>query len=274
MICDIRTIDEIAGFAAGFADDPAFSDPMLRTGEQVSRNLAGAISRPEGHRVIGVYGGGALRGVFSFLVDKEAGYLELLAGLSRDKGAYEEMLDWLGRQFPGCGADFVFNPRNRPLRAALEERGAAFDPEELRLVWDRRPLPEAGGRQVVPYGAACREAYLALHRDEGRYWTGEKVLAAQDRFRVFLALHEGRVAGYIDVTCPFAENEPYDLFVCEEARGRGYGKALLRAALAANGPRGMAALVEAENVPAVRLFRSLGFTEDPTGSSVLARLTL
>ena len=127
---------------------------------------------------------------------------------------------------------------------------------------------------MVPYGAACREAYLALHRDEGRYWTGEKVLAAQDRFRVFLALHEGRVAGYIDVTCPFAENEPYDLFVCEEARGRGYGKALLRAALAANGPRGMAALVEAENVPAIRLFRSLGFTEDPSGSSVLARLTL
>lgn len=170
MIGDIRTMEEVAGFIAGFADDPAFSDPMLRTGEQVSRNLAGAISRPEGHRVIGVYGGGALRGVFSFLVDRETGYLELLAGLCREEDACREMLGWLGRQFPGYGADFVFNPRNRLLRAALEERGAAFDPEELRLVWDRRPLPEAGGRQVVPCGAACREEYLALHRDQGRPW--------------------------------------------------------------------------------------------------------
>ncbi len=274
MLTDIRTMKEISDFVAGFSGDAVFSDPMAQTAEQLARNLNAALSQPAKCRVIGIYSGKELTGVFSFLVNPDEGYLEMLVGLSRKKRAYQEVLDWLRHRFPAYEADFVFNPNNRLLRKALEERGAGFDTEQLRLVWNRLCDGEAGNHVVVPYEESYREGYLALHRDEGRYWTGEKVIAAPDRFRIFLALRRGTVVGYIDVTYPYGENEPYDLFVCEEERRKGYGKALLRKALAANGSADMAALVETDNIPAIRLFRSLGFTDDPSGSSVLARLTL
>ncbi len=41
-----------------------------------------------------------------------------------------------------------------------------------------------------------------------RYWTGEKVLAAPEVFRVLLALEAGEVSGYIDLTHNSTENEP------------------------------------------------------------------
>ena len=274
MLTDIRTMKEISDFVAGFSGDAVFSDPMARTAEQLARNLNAALSQPARYRVTGIYSGQELTGVFSFLVNPDERYLEMLVGLSREEWAYQEVLDWLRHRFPAYEADFVFNPNNRLLRKALEERGAGFDTEQLRLVWNRLCDGEAGNHVVVPYEESYREGYLALHRDEGRYWTGEKVIAAPDRFRIFLALRRGTVVGYIDVTYPYGENEPYDLFVCEEERRKGYGKALLRKALAANGSADMAALVETDNIPAIRMFRSLGFTDDPSGSSVLARLTL
>lgn len=274
MLTDIRTMKEISDFVAGFSGDAVFSDPMARTTEQLARNLNAAFSQPVKCRVIGIYSGQELAGVFSFLVNPDERYLEMLVGLSREERAYQEVLDWLRQRFPAYEADFVFNPNNRLLRKALEERGAGFDTEQLRLVWNRLCDGEDGNLVVVPYEEFYRAGYLALHRNEGRYWTGEKVIAAPDRFRVFLALRRGAVVGYIDVTYPYGENEPYDLFVCEEARRKGYGKALLRKALAANGSADMAALVETDNIPAIRLFRSLGFIDDPSGSSVLARLTL
>lgn len=274
MITKIKTIDEISDFALSFGDDVSFSDPMLRTEKAFEQNLTRAISHPEEHCVIGVYSGNVLKGVFSFLVKTDERYLEMLGGLSREEEAYEEMLDYLKQRFPSYEVDFVYNPRNHLIRSALEARGADFDPEQLRLVWDGRPPVWNDFCIVVPYEAAYQGDYLAIHRDEGRYWTAEKVIAAADRFHIFLALRQGRVVGYIDVTYLYAENEPYDIFVCKEERKRGYGKALLGKALAANGSRGMVALVERDNAPAVRLFESMGFIIDQFGGSVLAQLKL
>lgn len=274
MITKIKTISEISDFALSFGNDVSFSDPMLRTEKAFEQNLTRAISHPEEHCVIGVYSGNVLKGVFSFLVKADERYLEMLAGLSREEEAYEEMLDYLKQRFPSYEVDFVYNPRNHLIRSALEARGADFDPEQLRLVWDSRPPVWNDFCIVVPYEAAYQGDYLAIHRDEGRYWTAEKVIAAADRFHIFLALRQGRVVGYIDVTYPYAENEPYDIFICKEERKRGYGKALLGKALAANGSCGMAALVERDNAPAVRLFESMGFIIDQFGGSVLAQLKL
>ena len=274
MITKIKTISEISDFALGFGNDVSFSDPMLRTGKAFEQNLTRAISHPEEHCVIGVYSGNVLKGVFSFLVKADERYLEMLAGLSREEEAYEEMLDYLKQRFPSYEVNFVYNPRNHLIRSALEARGADFDPEQLRLVWDSRPPVWNDFCIVVPYEAAYQGDYLAIHRDEGRYWTAEKVIAAADRFHIFLALRQGRVVGYIDVTYPYAENEPYDIFICKEERKRGYGKALLGKALAANGSCGMAALVERNNTAAVRLFQSMGFIIDQFGGSVLAQLKL
>ena len=83
------------------------------------------------------------------------------------------------------------------------------------------------------------------------YWTGEKVVQAQDRFRTFLAIHDGKVVGYMDVTYIFKENEPFDLFVLEEYRRMGYGRKLLAKALERNAPNRMMLLVDIDNDPAI-----------------------
>ena len=64
-------------------------------------------------------------------------------------------------------------------------------------------LLEAGGTLKYVYDPdpkkGYRAQYLALHTGD-RYWTGEKVLAAPEIFRVLLAIEDGEAAGYIDLT--------------------------------------------------------------------------
>ena len=78
---------------------------------------------------------------------------------------------------------------------------------------------------------------------------------------MLLAVDAGRVVGYLDVTRCFEENEPYDLLVLEEYRRRGWGRRLLARALELNRPSGMMLLVDADNVPALTLYESMGFTK-------------
>lgn len=104
------------------------------------------------------------------------------------------------------------------------------------------------------------DQYCAIHNKD-MYWTGEKVSQAQDHFRTFLAIHDGKVVGYLDVTYTYNENEPFDLFVLEEFRRMGYGRKLLAKALEMNQPNGMMLLVDVDNAPAISLYESMGFTK-------------
>ena len=161
--------------------------------------------------------------------------------------------------FPGYGIDFVFNPGNCLLREQLNLRKADFEPEQQKMVLEA-PAPDMDTTGIVPLSDQYAEQYCAIHNKD-MYWTGEKVVQAQDRFHTFLAIRDGRVVGYIDVTCTFKENEPFDLLVLEEYRRMGYGRKLLAKALEANAPNAMSVLVDADNVPAIRLYASMGFAK-------------
>ena len=137
----------------------------------------------------------------------------------------------------------------------------------------RSPPPYVPDSRVQLYTPAFRAQYLALH-DDDRYWTGERVLAAQDTFRVLLAIEDGAVAGYLDLTYRNAENEPYDLFVREKSRRRGLGRALLSCAIEKNRPNAMSLLVDSDNLAARRLYASLGFVEKPEENIITAHLKL
>ena len=100
------------------------------------------------------------------------------------------------------------------------------------------------------------------------------MLAAQDTFRVLLAIEDGAVAGYLDLTYRNAENEPYDLFVREKSRCRGLGRALLSCAIEKNRPNAMSLLVDSDNLAARRLYTSLGFVEKPEENNITAHLKL
>ena len=126
---------------------------------------------------------------------------------------------------------------------------------------------------IEPLSEKYAEEYCAVHTKDV-YWTGERVLEAQDRFRTFIAVHEGRVVGYIDVTYTYDENEPFSLLVLEEYRRMGYGRKLLAKAVEENKPCGMALHVDVDNTPAIRLYKSMGFKRAVGGNTLTSYLTL
>lgn len=262
MIRLVKTYDECRTFATSFQGDPSFSAPMLSSEEQLQSNLIRPIGNPDRYCVFGVYSGETLTGLFAFLVIRDEQYAEMLVGLSREKSAYQEALQYLEQHFPGYGVDFVFNPGNCLLREQLHLRKADFEPEQQKLMQEA-PAPDMDTTGIVPLSSQYAEQYCAIHNQD-MYWTGEKVAQAQDRFRTFLAVHDGRVVGYIDVTCTFKENEPFDLFVLEEYRRMGYGRKLLAKALESNAPNAMSVLVDADNAPVIRLYTSMGFAKKQT----------
>ena len=266
QICRITSYAECENFISGFQNDPVFSDPMLRKEEQLANNLLKVMEEPAHYRVLGIYRGKQMVGLFSFLVLEEERYLEMLVGLSRDGEAYGEMFRYLERNFPGYSADFVFNPSNYLLKEMLEARGAVFEPEQQKMVLQHfSPAAETDGIEL--YSEKYEEQYLAIHQKD-TYWTGEKVLSAPDRFRVFLAVHEGKVVGYLDVTWCFEENEPYDLFVLESSRRKGFGRKMLAKALEMNDSKGMMLLTDVTEQPMIRLCESLGFEKAENENSL------
>lgn len=136
-----------------------------------------------------------------------------------------------------------------------------------------KPVPGLDTTGVELLSGKYAQQYCDLHNKD-MYWTGEKVADAQDRFRTFLAIHHGKVVGYLDVTHTFQENEIYDLFVWKAYRRMGYGRKLLAKALEMNQPKGMMLLVDADNDPAIRLYASMGFEKVQNQNNLTARWTI
>lgn len=269
MIRNIASFDECCAFVNDFYKDPQFSDPMLQNEEQLKWNLCKRIDAPGDDLASGVYEGEKLIGIFVFLREKEQMYLEMLVGLSREKAAYEQILAYLQDNYPNNRVDFVFNPNNHLLKELLMEKKADFYPEQQKMVLKAFvPGSDTSGVQLLSPNNV--QAYFDIHNQD-MYWTGEKVAAAQDRFRTFLAIDQGKVVGYLDVTYTFDENEPFDLLVLPEYRRKGWGRKLLAKALEMNEPKGMMLLVNVDNEPAIKLYSSMGFEKEEGSNSLLAQ---
>lgn len=266
MIQDISSYEDCREFISGFQGDPLFSDPMLSTQEMLDCNLIKAFTRPN-RRILGVYDA-QLAGLFVLLTLPEEKYLEMLVGLSREKQVYAELLTFLKQEYSGWNGDFVFNPRNVILKETLQDENAAFEQEQQRMVFSGQLLP-VNTDEIHAFSEQYFAEYCAIHGKD-MYWTGEKIAAAPEKFRTFLAINQGCVVGYLDVTHCFEENEPYDVYVLPEYRRRGYGRKLLVKALECNQPKGMMLLVETDNTAAIRLYESMNFKTVPGQNSLTA----
>ena len=260
MVRILTEFDTYRDFISEINTDPDYLEPMLQTEEQIEHNLNSALSSEE-QVPLGVFSGDTMTGLFVFLILREDRYIEMLVGLSRKTEAYEEIADWLQTHYAGYQVDFVFNPKNRAIRVMLERRNADFSPKQIKmkLIEDPEPVDLTG---IEPLSAQNLEQYQIIHNTDC-YWTGDRIANALDTFKVFLAVEDGRVVGYIDVTRNYEENEPFDFLVREDSRRRGWGRKLLYQAIEANRPKQMSLIVDADNEPAIALYRSMGFLYDP-----------
>lgn len=267
MIKYIKDLTPFLDFISDVNADPDCSEPMLFTEDQMEVNLKKSLNKPNNH-VLGVWEDGVFTGLFDFLILEEERYIEMIVGLTRSKEAWEEIFAWLKRGYPGFQADFVFNPHNARLREILDQKGAEYEPEQEKLVLgDDLPVFDTTG--IEPLNEKYLDQYLTMHNTD-MYWTGDKVWAAKERFRTLLAVEDGAVLGYADVTICFAENEVYDLWVKPEYRRRGWGRKLMARAIALNRPKGMMLLQDVGNYAANGLYRSVGFHIAEGANSVTA----
>lgn len=249
--------EKYAAFARKINADKDYSQPLLDS-NLIEEKLDRAIHNTD-DRVLAVIENGDITGLFVLLVIDDEKYVEITMGLSKSKEAYTELFDYLSQYFNGYQIDFSFNPCNEILRNILKEKSAVFRVEQQKMVLKR--IPETTDMPgVESIDDQYTEGYLAIH-DTSNYWTGERVLEDPDRFHVLVAVEEHKVVGYLDLTKNYDENEPYDVFVKEECRRKGYGKKLLAKAIELNKPKGMSLMVDVDNVPAIRLYTSMGFEE-------------
>ncbi len=270
MLKKLTNAKEYMAFIRETVNDPSFGDPLLRSEELIQRRLLESPGEQE--QLWGVFEGDRILGLFGFLVLEEEAYLEMLCGVSRSPKAYEEILSFLKETYGGFQADFIYNPGNHLLHRLLQKENAEFDKEDQKMILQKE-VPYQSSHQIELYSPAYREQYLSIHTKEG-YWTGEKVLDAQDRFRILLAIENGKVAGYIDVTYKYDENEPFDVFVKEEYRRKGYGRAMLAKAIELNRPKAMALQVYVDNYPAIALYEASGFVKIDGANSILAHVVI
>ena len=123
---------------------------------------------------------------------------------------------------------------------------------------------------VISYDEKYREAYIALHSDDA-YWSGEKMLEAQDRFKIFLFIKGNKLAGYIDVSTGPGVNEIFDVLVSSEYRRQGIGGLLVDKAAREHDGDKLILTVDIDNEPAIALYRKKGFIDIPLNGVLTAK---
>ena len=267
MVKELNSIDGFEEYITEVDSDPIFHHPMLALNENIGKYLANEIKKPKDH-VFGVFNDKHIIGVFAFLILEEEKYMELTAAVSRDEAAYREVFDYLQSVYLGFQADFVYNPKNILLVNLLKQKDALFftEQQKMNLIDSELKVDTSG---IEPLSENNQSGYLAMHSRD-LYWTGERVLAAPERFSSYVALEDGKTVGYLDITNCHDENEIFDVMVKEEYRRRGWGRKLLAKAIEKNRPKKMILTVDVDNIPAIRLYEGLGFVKEEGQNSQTA----
>jgi len=203
---------------------------------------------------------GVLEGVFNLLVIPEEQYIEADWGFAADPSVYDVLFSYLHDTYPGYHLDAVVTKSNLTMFEAYQKNGLVYQEEQI-LMDLKEYTPKPVNAEIVRYSPEYEASYRAIHEDEGLYWTADRMLKALDQYDVYVAVENGDAVGYIEMTDCDDENEPIQLLVKPECRGKGYGRALLQRAIEENFPRRMVLEVNADNLPALNLYLSLGFRE-------------
>lgn len=264
MIKEIYSFDSYEEFIKGFSGDSVFADPHF---EFDNGNLFNSLSKDNKKAYI-VTEGKKVNGLFVWLILPNEKYIEMLIGLSKEESSIREMLTFIENEYKGYQLDFVINPRHNLFCNLLQSKKAKFEEEQQWMTWEIETANQ------YPYDIALlTQKYEAQYIDKHNkdtYWTAEKVIKANDKFRVFLAIHEEKVVGYIDVTYCYEKNEPYDVWVDDEYKDKGYEQALLQTAIRMNKPKGMMVLVDVNNYDEIEMLKSIGFVPVVGTNSVYA----
>jgi len=203
---------------------------------------------------------GTLQCVFNLLVIPEERYIETDWGFVNASSVYDDLIAYLHDTYHGYHLDAVVTKSNQTMFEAYRKNGLVYQHEQI-LMDLKAYTPKPVKANIIRYSPEYEASYRAIHDDEGLYWTAERMLKALDKYDVYIAAENDEAVGYIEMTTLADENEPIQILVKPECRGKGYGRALLQTAIEKNFPKKMVLEVDADNTPALNLYLSLGFRE-------------
>ena len=268
MLEEITSLDNYEAFINEVYSDENYVDPHYLYDEN---NLYRAFEKIDQH-VYAYFEDSKIRGIFVLLILPTEKYVETLIALSKSEHAYRELFEYLEKNYKGYRCDFVINPKNILLKNILTSKNAIFENEQQRMI-ARQASQKEYSLNIQLYSDKWKRSYVDMHVKE-TYWTAEKVLSAQDRFRVFLAIHQEQLVGYLDVTYAYKQNEPYSLIVLPEYQNLGYEQALLSKAIQMNGINTMMTLVDVNAKEEIRIYEEAGFERIKGQNSVFATITI
>ncbi len=266
MIKQIYELESYHDFIEQLKEDPHYSDPhylyapdtLLKVFERDNRNVYAVFENDE------------VIGIFVVMVLPMDYYLEMLIGYSKEEQAYQELLNLMKQEYPGYQMDFVFNPMNDAIRNVLSGYHAHFDAEQMRMIADK-PSAYKRRHHIELLSDKYTAQYCTMHIQD-TFWTAEKVLQAKERFKVFVAIDDNKVIGFIDVTYCFKQNEPYDVQVDDAYRGKDIEADLLSYALEQNYPNTMMVLVDVNQKAEIEIYEKVGFKPIVGQNSVTATI--
>ena len=264
MIKEIHSFDEYEGFIRELAGHPLYSDPHFTYDKD---NLYSSLKAKDEY-AFAVSENGTTEGLFVWIVLPDDRYIEMLIGFAKKEEAFAEMLSYMEKNYCGYHMDFVFNPQNTAISQPLKQKGAKFDTKQQKMILTG-PTPNVSTSQIELLSEKWTKQYCDLHNVD-TYWTAERILSAQDSFRVLLAIKDGQVQGYLDVQYCYEINEIYDLFVKPEAAEQGYELALLGKAIELNKPHQMMVVVDVDAKAEIELYTAAGFNRLEGQNSITA----
>ena len=255
MIQKIFSFDEYEGFVNELAKHPQYSDPHFTYDKN---NLYCSLKSKDKHAYV-VLENGITKGLFVFIVLPDDRYVEMLIGFTKEEEAFIEMLEYMERNYCGYQMDFVFNPQNMAIYKPLKLKGAIFEPEQMKMIQGGF-VPNVSTSNIETLSDKWMKQYYDLHNTD-TYWTAKRIVSALDKFRVFLAVKDEQVLGYLDVQSCYDINEIYALYVKPEVVSQGYELALLANAIELNRPNQMMVVVDVDNREEVDLYTAAGFVK-------------
>lgn len=264
MIQEIHSFDEYEDFIGELAVHPLYSDPHFTYDQD---NLYRSLKAKD-ELAFAVSENGITEGLFVWIVLPDDRYIEMLIGFTKKEEAFTEMLAYMEKNYCGYQMDFVFNPQNTAISRPLKLKGAIFDPEQQKMLLTG-PVPNVSINHIELLSDKWTKQYCDLHNTD-TYWTAERILSAQDKFRVLLAVKDGQVLGYLDVQCCYDINEIYALFMKPEVAQQGYELELLVKAVELNRPNPMMVVVDVDAKEEIELYTAAGFNRMEGQNSIAA----
>ena len=266
-IQEIHSFEHYEDFIGELAGHPFYSDPHFTFNKD---NLYHSIMRKDEY-AFAVSENGKTEGLFVWLVIPDDRYIEMIIGLTGKEEAFTEMLSYMQKNYRGYKMDFVFNPLNPAISRPLKMKGAAFEPEQQKMILTG-PSPNVSANRIELLSEKWIKQYSDLHNID-TYWTAERILSAQDKFRVLLAVKDGQVQGYLDVQCCHDMHEIYDLYTKPEAAQQGNEMALLAKAIELSRPHQLMVVVDVDATAEIELYTAAGFSRLEGQNSITAHIT-